>query len=128
MRQEHSAKKGQLMLYGTLLAVVVGCMVALSLCDKPKENPLTMRSGGDTLDIAIEYSPVTYYTYNDKSYGLKLKDKNSDHWLNEYITFDEEQDYYIALGLASKNLGKVLDERNAPYDNALTILKYFLHE
>ena len=65
MRQEHSAKKGQLMLYGTLLAVVVGCMVALSLCDKPKENPLTMRSGGDTLDIAIEYSPVTYYTYDD---------------------------------------------------------------
>lgn len=65
MRQEHSAKKGQLMLYGTLLAVVVGCMVALSLCDKPKENPLTMRSGRDTLDIAIEYSPVTYYTYND---------------------------------------------------------------
>ena len=70
----------------------------------------------------------TYYTYNEKSYGLKLKDKNYDHWLKEYITFDEEQDYYIALGLASKNLGKVLDEKNAPYDNALTILKYFLHE
>ena len=65
MRQQHSTKKGQLILYGALLAVVVGCMVALSLCDKPAQAPDDLHSGGDTLDIAIEYSPVTYYTYDD---------------------------------------------------------------
>ena len=65
MRQLHTAKKGQTIIYLTLLAVVVACMVALSMCDKPKDSPLDMHSGGDTLDIAIEYSPVTYYTYDD---------------------------------------------------------------
>ena len=53
------------MLYLALLAVVVACMVALSMCDKPVVNAEDLPSGGDTLDIAIEYSPVTYYTYDD---------------------------------------------------------------
>ena len=65
MRQRYSVKRGQLLLYAVLLAVVVACMVALSLCDRPKETAQDRHSGGDTLDIAIEYSPVTYYTYND---------------------------------------------------------------
>ena len=54
-----------MLLYAILLAIVVTCMVALSLCDRPKETAETRHSGGDTLDIAIEYSPVTYYTYDD---------------------------------------------------------------
>ena len=54
-----------MILYLVLLAVVVGCMIALSLCDRPKVAPEERPSGGDTLDIAIEYSPVTYYTYDD---------------------------------------------------------------
>ena len=59
------ARRGQMILYLVLLAVVVGCMVALSLCDRPQVAPEDRPSGGDTLDIAIEYSPVTYYTYDD---------------------------------------------------------------
>lgn len=54
-----------MILYMALLAIVVACMVALSMCDKPVEAPGERPSGGDTLDIAIEYSPVTYYTYDD---------------------------------------------------------------
>lgn len=65
MRQQQPAKRGQMILYMLLLAVVVACMVALSLCDRPKELSDGQPSGGDTLDIAIEYSPVTYYTYDD---------------------------------------------------------------
>ena len=65
MRQQQPAKRGQMILYMVLLAVVVACMVALSLCDRPKELSDARPSGGDTLDIAIEYSPVTYYTYDD---------------------------------------------------------------
>ena len=65
MRQLHPAKRGQITLYVILLAMVVGFMVALSMCDKPVVDPDDSPSGGDTLDIAIEYSPVTYYTYDD---------------------------------------------------------------
>ena len=54
-----------MVLYIVLLAAVVGFMVALSMCDKPVDVPGSQPSGGDTLDIAIEYSPVTYYTYDD---------------------------------------------------------------
>lgn len=64
-RQQHSAKRGQIILYVILLAAVVAFMVALSMCDKPVVAPDDRPSGGDTLDIAIEYSPVTYYTYDD---------------------------------------------------------------
>ncbi len=64
-RQLQPAKRGQMIIYLLLLAVVVGCMVGLSFCDKPVVDAQSSPSGGDTLDIAIEYSPVTYYTYND---------------------------------------------------------------
>ena len=64
-RQQQSSKRGQMALYMALLAIVVACMVALSMCDKPVDAPGERPSGGDTLDIAIEYSPVTYYTYDD---------------------------------------------------------------
>ena len=71
-----------MILYLTLLALVVGCMVALSMCDKPADQPATLHSGGDTLDIAIEYSPVTYYTYDDTLGGynydlLRLMSRNA---------------------------------------------------
>ena len=65
IRQQHPAKRGRIALYVILLAVVVACMVALSLWDRPDEAIEGSHSGGDTLDVAIEYSPVTYYTYND---------------------------------------------------------------
>ena len=65
IRQQKPARRGQMILYVALLAIVVACMVALSLCDRPKVAPEDRASGGDTLDIAIEYSPVTYYTYDD---------------------------------------------------------------
>ena len=65
IRQQHPAKRGQIALYVILLAVVVACMVALSLWDRPDQAIEGSHSGGDTLDVAIEYSPVTYYTYND---------------------------------------------------------------
>ena len=65
IRQTHNVKRGQFILYAVLLAVVVACMFALSMCDRPIEAPGSQPSGGDTLDVAIEFSPVTYYTYDD---------------------------------------------------------------
>jgi len=65
IRQQHPAKRGQIVLYVILLAMVVAFMIALSMCDKPIADIDEQPSGGDTLDIAIEYSPVTYYSYDD---------------------------------------------------------------
>ena len=64
-RQSHSTPKWQLAIYIVLLAVVIASMIALSRCDKPVTLATSQPSKGDTLDIAIEYSPVSYYTYDD---------------------------------------------------------------
>lgn len=57
--------KMQLLLYVLLLCVVIGLMVLLSHCDQPIVADADHASGGDTLDIAIEYSPITYYSHDD---------------------------------------------------------------
>lgn len=58
------------MLYVALLAVTVALMVILSRCDQPIVLAEDRPSGGDTLDIAIEYSPITYYSYDDTLGGF----------------------------------------------------------
>ena len=73
-------------------------------------------------------SEDSYYTNNGKDYGVLLKSKDADHYLKQYMEFDESKNYYIAISVASKNIGKLLDENNAHYDNALTIMKYLLSE
>ena len=57
--------KGQTALYVLLLAATLALMVALSRCDRPISQALDRPSGGDTLDVAIEYSPITFYSYDD---------------------------------------------------------------
>lgn len=76
MRQGETMKKGKLALYVVLLLVAIGAMALLKNCDN-REIPLQpgtgadfTKSGGDTLDIAIEYSPISYYTYADTLGGL----------------------------------------------------------
>jgi ABC-type amino acid transport substrate-binding protein len=67
---ERKQYRRQMAFYVLLLAVVIACMVALSYCDKPVGAVAATHSGGDTLDIAIEYSPMTYYTYDDTLGGF----------------------------------------------------------
>ena len=71
---------------------------------------------------------TSYYTYEDKAYGVLLKNKEVEHFLQKYMSFDESKDYYIAISLASKNVGPLIDENNAHYDNALTVMKYLIRE
>ena len=65
----------RLWLYVALLAVAVCAMVALRHCDggaiplQPQTSS-PQKSGGDTIDVAIEYSPGSYYTYADTLGGL----------------------------------------------------------
>ena len=69
-RQSHSTPKWQLAIYLVLLGMVIALMVALGRCDKPIPVAKVLPSGGDTLDIAIEYSPISYYTYDDTLGGF----------------------------------------------------------
>lgn len=70
LREKRTVIKGQAFLYVALLAIIVALMVMLSHCDKPVEPAAEQPSGGDTLDIAIEYSPITYYSYDDTLGGF----------------------------------------------------------
>lgn len=70
----------------------------------------------------------TYYQNDGKDYGVLLKEKEADHYLKQYMDFDETKNYYITISVASKNIGKVLDVNNEHYDNALTFMKYLLTE
>lgn len=51
-----------------LLVAVVMIMVALRRCGRPDATPAP--SGGDTIDVCIEYSPLSFYTYADTLGGF----------------------------------------------------------
>lgn len=53
-----------------LLGITIALMVTLSRCDRPVGTGMDKPSDGDTLDIAIEYSPITYYSYDDTLGGF----------------------------------------------------------
>lgn len=72
-----------------------------------------------------------FYTYTDDNnvehrYGIKLKSKGHDHYLDKYMTFDPTYDYYITLSTSSVNIGDLRDKNNAHYDNAITFMKHLL--
>ena len=66
-----------------------------------------------------------YFAIDGHDYGIKINKNDSAYWLNEYMSFINE-DYYLVLSIGSKNLGDVLEESNAHYDNALTVITYLL--
>ncbi len=66
-------KKGQALLYVALLVLVCASMLALRHCQGQPATPVAATgkaSGGDTIDVAIEYSPTTCYTYADTLGGF----------------------------------------------------------
>ncbi len=68
IKSANQLKKGQLWLYAVLLVAAVCLMAAMRHCSGKPVAVATAgarASGGDTIDVAIEYSPVTYYTYAD---------------------------------------------------------------
>ncbi|MCM1349498.1 MAG: transporter substrate-binding domain-containing protein [Firmicutes bacterium] len=72
---QHKVKKfwkGQAGLYLLLLAVAAGMMIGLKVCSSPPAGPQKQHtpSGGDTIDVAISYSPMTFYRYADTLGGF----------------------------------------------------------
>lgn len=72
-------KKWQLVLYLLLLVVVIVAMFMLRNCgttDKGLVGAHTRAdysSSGDTIDVAIEYSPLSFYTYGDTTGGFNYE-------------------------------------------------------
>jgi ABC-type amino acid transport substrate-binding protein len=66
------SKNMPLVIYAVLLVIAIVAMIALKRCGNAQfgKSAVTALSGGDTLDVAIEYSPITYYTYNDTLGGF----------------------------------------------------------
>ena len=64
--------RGRVMLYAVLLLCGVALMMMVRQCSTP--SPFAPReighSGGDTIDVAIEYGPSTLYRYDDTLGGL----------------------------------------------------------
>ncbi len=68
-------KKWQLVLYAVLLIAVIAIMFMLRNCDGKDgllgaHSRADKSSGGDTIDVAIEYSPLSFYTYKDTTGGF----------------------------------------------------------
>ncbi|MBR5085877.1 MAG: transporter substrate-binding domain-containing protein [Muribaculaceae bacterium] len=78
LKKLSQVKKWQMYLYGGLLLLVIALMVSLKYCNSDKEVlPSNTDSGyaskGDTLDVAIEYSPLSYYAYGDSLGGFNYE-------------------------------------------------------
>lgn len=75
MRKLQPVKKLQMTLLVVLLAVAVMAMIMLPKCShrqatKPSIHPGDVKSGGDTIDVAIEISPLSYRLNGDTVTGL----------------------------------------------------------
>lgn len=78
LKKLSQVKKWQMYLYGGLLLLVIALMVSLRYCNSDK---VTLSSNannehiskGDTLDVAIEYSPLSYYAYGDSLGGFNYE-------------------------------------------------------
>ena len=75
LKKLSQVKKWQLALYAGLLLVVIVLMICLKKCNNDNlsvasHTTTEHASGGDTIDVAIEYSPMSYYAYGDTLGGF----------------------------------------------------------
>ena len=87
----------------------------------------------DDLITKYELDSYEFYNYVDSQnvnhrYGIKIKSKDVEGYLDNYMAFDPNFDYYIMLSTSSKNLGYLSGENNASYDNAITYMKHLLEK
>lgn len=78
LKKISQTKKWQLALYAILLVAVIVLMVLLRNCGSDEgllgaHRRVDKASGGDTIDVAIEYSPLSYYTYGDTLGGFNYE-------------------------------------------------------
>ena len=86
-------------------------------------------------ELLQKYSLINYqyYTFVDEEsvshrYGIKIKDKTETTYLDQFMTFDGDYDYYVCLSTSSKNLGYLGGKGSEKYDNAITYMQHLLEE
>lgn len=66
-------RKGVMALLPVLLFAAVAAMVVLKTCTRENINPGSGFSGGDTIDVAIEFAPQSMYVEGDSLTGFNLE-------------------------------------------------------
>ena len=98
-------KTGNLTLYIILLLIAVSIMLSLKTCSHKRSSNEPMPSGGDTIDVAIEYSPLSLYTYDDTLGGLNydiIRDIAHEH--NLILKFHPVVSLTEAMGYLSSGV------------------------
>lgn len=79
-------KTGRTVIYIILLFATIGLMWSLRQCTKDDTpNDSFIQSEGDTIDVAIQYAPLSLYHYNDTLGGFNydmLRDISRQHGLS----------------------------------------------
>ncbi len=72
MKELEKKRGSQAMLLVVLLLCVISLMLSLRHCSRPPSGSEKQHiaSGGDTIDVAISYSPMTLYRYDDTLGGF----------------------------------------------------------
>ena len=78
LKKINPKKKWQLWLYAALLLLAIVAMVLLRNCNSNEglmgaHSRTVKASSGDTIDVAIEYSPLSFYTYGDTTGGFNYE-------------------------------------------------------
>lgn len=78
LKKINPKKKWQLWLYAALLLLAIVAMVLLRNCNSNEglmgaHSRTVKTSSGDTIDVAIEYSPLSFYTYGDTTGGFNYE-------------------------------------------------------
>lgn len=70
--RDSQLKKGNIVAYLIAIFVVIAVMFMLKQCssERPLAATAEAASGGDTIDVAIDYSPMSLYTFGDTLGGF----------------------------------------------------------
>ena len=70
MHTTSKPKRGNIVIYLALLVAAIGSMAALSRCSRSGAAATVAGDSGDTLQVAMEFSPVIFYSYGDTLGGF----------------------------------------------------------
>lgn len=93
--------KPRMSVYIALLVAAIACMVALSRCPRRGSGP--QKSGGDTIDVAIDYAPLSLYMYDDTLGGF-------NHDLLQLIERREHVQFKLHPAVSLNESLRLLDE------------------
>ncbi|MDD3207369.1 MAG: hypothetical protein PHV19_02505 [Bacilli bacterium] len=65
-----------------------------------------------------------FYKHEGRDYGLLVRGGEKESWLDEYLNFDVNDNYYLFISGASHNIGDKGNYQTNEFDLALAVLSY----